>query len=166
MNVLSSKLFAFVHHIGSHGILGARYEGGTLMENIVLENENPSSSRYNWHLEENLGNPSFKKSSSRKSCLIIWNLFESIFGFQNAINGQLGVQKKFATHVKGQRWFGESFVKIWRLKVSKTKLPFLTLTSLMNSQVIVSVFMLHIWWFWYLLLSLSLSYVFARVPEM
>ena len=164
MNVLSSKLFAFVHHIGSHGILGARYEGGTLMENIVLENENPSSSRYNWHLEENLVNPSFKKS--RKSCLIIRNSFESIFWVQNAINGQSGVQRKFATHVKGQRWFGESFVKIWRLKVSKTKLPSLTLTSLINSQVIVSVFILHISWFWYLLLSLSLSYVFARVPEM
>ena len=80
MNVLSSKLFAFVHHIGSHGILGARYEGGTLMENIVLENENPSSSRYNWHLEENLGKPSFKKSFSRKSYLIFRNPFEAIFG--------------------------------------------------------------------------------------
>ena len=101
MNVLSSKLFTFVHHIGSHGILGARYEDGTLMENIVLENENPSSPRYNWHLEENLVNPSFKKS--RKSCLIIRNSFESIFWVQNAINGQLGVQRKFATHVKGQR---------------------------------------------------------------
>ena len=61
MKVLSSKFFAFVHHIGSHGILGARYQGGSLMENIVLENENPSSSRYNWHLENNLGKPSFKK---------------------------------------------------------------------------------------------------------
>ena len=63
----------FVHHIRSHGILCPRYESGSLVENVVLENKNPAGFWHNCHLRELIWNAIFLRKIWKNSH--IWLFF-------------------------------------------------------------------------------------------
>ena len=72
----------FVHHIRSHGILRPRYESGSLVENVVLENKNPAGFWHNCHLRELIWDAIFLRKVWKNShiCLFFFKDCVPIIG--------------------------------------------------------------------------------------